>query len=189
MGATRTQIVWRVLAADGVARHPHRRDAGRRPRRRRDGPAAVHRPVQRLLARPRRNLMEPTPSLAVLIYDFSSLPFPNQIEIAWAASLVLVSLVLVANLVGQSCSRGASSTNRESCMSMNVTHDPRPMPRRRDGQRPTTSSSTATSSELYYGSLQGRARHADSDPEEHRSRPSSARPAAARARCCAASTA
>jgi len=47
------------------------------------------------------NLMEPTASLAVLIFDFSSSPFPNQIEIAWAASLVLVVLVLLANITAQ----------------------------------------------------------------------------------------
>jgi phosphate transport system permease protein len=47
------------------------------------------------------NLMEPTASLAVLIFDFSSQPFPNQIEIAWAASLVLVMLVLLANIGAQ----------------------------------------------------------------------------------------
>ncbi len=48
-----------------------------------------------------RNPLEPTASLAVLIYDFSSSPFPNQIEIAWAASLVLVFLVLIANVAAQ----------------------------------------------------------------------------------------
>jgi phosphate transport system permease protein len=47
------------------------------------------------------NLMEPTASLAVLIFDFSSSPFSNQIEIAWAASLVLVVLVLIANVTAQ----------------------------------------------------------------------------------------
>lgn len=47
------------------------------------------------------NLMEPTPSLAVLIFDFSSSPFANQIQIAWAASLVLVALVLFANVAAQ----------------------------------------------------------------------------------------
>jgi phosphate transport system permease protein len=51
------------------------------------------------------NPMEPTPSLAVLIYDFSTSPFPNQIEIAWAASLVLVFLVLLANIAAQLWSR------------------------------------------------------------------------------------
>jgi phosphate transport system permease protein len=48
-----------------------------------------------------RNPMEPTPSLAVLVYDFSSSPFKNQIEIAWAASLVMVVLVLIANIAAQ----------------------------------------------------------------------------------------
>jgi phosphate transport system substrate-binding protein len=33
--------------------------------------------------------MQPTASLAVLIYNFSGMPFENQIELAWAASLVL----------------------------------------------------------------------------------------------------
>lgn len=47
------------------------------------------------------NPAEPTASLAVLIFDFSSQPFPNQIEIAWAASLVLVVLVLLANIAAQ----------------------------------------------------------------------------------------
>jgi phosphate transport system permease protein len=48
-----------------------------------------------------RDLMEPTPSLAVLIYNFSGSPFPNQIEIAWAASLVLVFLILLTNIVAR----------------------------------------------------------------------------------------
>jgi len=51
--------------------------------------------------------MKPTPSLAVLIYNFSSSPFDNQIELAWAAALVLVVLVLVFNLAGQALSRRA----------------------------------------------------------------------------------
>jgi phosphate transport system permease protein len=37
----------------------------------------------------------------VLIYDFSNEPFPNLIEIAWAASLVLVLIVLGLNLASQ----------------------------------------------------------------------------------------
>jgi phosphate transport system permease protein len=49
-------------------------------------------------------LMKPTASLAVLIYNFSSSPAPNQIEMGWAAALVLVLLVLVANLAGQALS-------------------------------------------------------------------------------------
>jgi phosphate transport system permease protein len=49
--------------------------------------------------------LEPTASLAVLIYDFSSSPFPNQTEIAWSAALVLVIIVLVMNLAGQALIR------------------------------------------------------------------------------------
>jgi phosphate transport system permease protein len=51
------------------------------------------------------NLMEPTASLAVLIFNFASMPFENQIEMAWAAALVLVLLVLVINIIGQLFSR------------------------------------------------------------------------------------
>ena len=50
-------------------------------------------------------LMEPTASLAVLIYNFAGMPFERQIEMAWAAALVLVLLVLVLNVIGQLFSR------------------------------------------------------------------------------------
>jgi len=53
----------------------------------------------------RLHLMQPTASLAVLIYNFAGMPFENQVELAWAAALVLVLLVLAANLVGQFLSR------------------------------------------------------------------------------------
>ncbi len=46
-------------------------------------------------------LMQPTASLAVLIYNFSGMPFENQIELAWAASLVLVLMVLVINIASR----------------------------------------------------------------------------------------
>jgi phosphate transport system permease protein len=52
----------------------------------------------------RTNLMQPTASLAVLIYNFAGMPFKNQVELAWAAALVLVLMVLAANLIGQSLS-------------------------------------------------------------------------------------
>lgn len=51
------------------------------------------------------NLMQATPSLAVLIYNFAGMPFQNQVELAWAAALVLVLMVLITNLFGQSLSR------------------------------------------------------------------------------------
>ncbi len=47
------------------------------------------------------NLGSPIASLAVLIYNFSGSPFPHLAELAWAASLVLVSLVLVLNVTAQ----------------------------------------------------------------------------------------
>lgn len=50
-------------------------------------------------------LMQPTASLAVLIYNFAGMPFENQIEMAWAAALVLVLLVFVMNIIGQLFSR------------------------------------------------------------------------------------
>lgn len=53
----------------------------------------------------RLSLMEPTASLAVLIYNFSGSPFDNQIEMAWGAALVLVMLILALNLFAQFMSR------------------------------------------------------------------------------------
>ena len=52
----------------------------------------------------RMQLLQPTASLAVLIYNFAAMPFRNQVELAWAAALVLVLLVLATNLIGQSLS-------------------------------------------------------------------------------------
>src|SRR5262249_34826795 len=46
-------------------------------------------------------LLQPTASLAVLIYNFSGMPFENQIELAWAASLVLVLMVFAVNVVNR----------------------------------------------------------------------------------------
>src|SRR5208282_2012305 len=51
------------------------------------------------------NLMQPTASLAVLIYNFAGMPFQNQVEMAWSAALVMVLMVLITNLIGQSLSR------------------------------------------------------------------------------------
>ena len=53
----------------------------------------------------RLNLMQPTASLAVLIFNFAGTPFKNQVELAWAAALVLVVLVLIINLIGRSFSK------------------------------------------------------------------------------------
>jgi len=56
------------------------------------------------------DLMKPTASLAVLIYNFSASPFENQIELAWTAALVLVAIVLFVNLSGQVLARRAAET-------------------------------------------------------------------------------
>jgi len=54
-----------------------------------------------LLEHGQPGLMRPTASLAVLIYNFSGMPFENQIELAWTASLVLVLMVLVINVASR----------------------------------------------------------------------------------------
>ncbi|NEX18941.1 phosphate ABC transporter permease PstA [Thiorhodococcus mannitoliphagus] len=46
-------------------------------------------------------LAEPTASLSILIYNFSGMPFENQIELAWTASLVLVLIVLLFNILAR----------------------------------------------------------------------------------------
>jgi phosphate transport system permease protein len=47
------------------------------------------------------SFMEPTASLSVLIYNFASMPYEHQVEMAWTASLVLVFLVTVTNVTAQ----------------------------------------------------------------------------------------
>lgn len=54
-----------------------------------------------LAANGQLELAYPTASLAVLIFNFSSVPFENQVELAWSAALVLVLMVLAINLIGQ----------------------------------------------------------------------------------------
>lgn len=45
------------------------------------------------------SLHEPTASMAVLIYNFSSVPYDNMVDMAWTASFVLIVVVLVTNIV------------------------------------------------------------------------------------------
>lgn len=47
------------------------------------------------------SLAEPTASLSILIYNFSGMPFQNQVELAWSASLVLVLIVLIFNILSR----------------------------------------------------------------------------------------
>ncbi len=46
-------------------------------------------------------LMEPTASLAVLVYNFAIVPFANQNNLSWAAAFVIVMLVLIANIIAR----------------------------------------------------------------------------------------
>jgi phosphate transport system permease protein len=48
-----------------------------------------------------KSLMQPTGSMSVLIFNFSTLPYDYQIQMAWTASLVLVALVTVTNIAAQ----------------------------------------------------------------------------------------
>jgi phosphate transport system permease protein len=114
MGVTPTQLVWRILlptASPGILTGVMlalARAAGE------TAPLLftalfsnywISRTTPEWLPKSFADLMQPTPSLAVLIFNFSSSPFDNQIDLAWAAALVLVVLVLVFNLAGQTLSR------------------------------------------------------------------------------------
>ncbi|MEO6847370.1 MAG: phosphate ABC transporter permease PstA [Chthoniobacterales bacterium] len=48
-----------------------------------------------------KSIWQPSASLSVLIYNFSMLPYPYQVKMAWAASLVLVILVTFTNVLAQ----------------------------------------------------------------------------------------
>jgi phosphate transport system permease protein len=50
-------------------------------------------------------LLKPIASLSVLIYNFAGSPFEHQVRLAWAASLVLVAIVLVLNIFAQIATR------------------------------------------------------------------------------------
>ena len=46
-------------------------------------------------------LVEPTASLAVLVYNFAIVPFQNQQELAWGAAFILVMLVLLTSIISR----------------------------------------------------------------------------------------
>src|SRR5579862_3055445 len=106
MGATQTQVVWMVLlptAVPGILTGVMlavARAAGE------TAPLLFTALFSNywLWSRGQANLLQPTASLAVLIYNFAGMPFPNQVDLAWAAALVLVLMVLGANLLGQGLS-------------------------------------------------------------------------------------
>ena len=106
MGATRTQTVWMVMvpaALPGILTGVMlavARAAGE------TAPLLFTALFSNywLVANGQVELMYPTASLAVLIYNFAAVPFENQVELAWAAALVLVLMVLTTNLIGQALS-------------------------------------------------------------------------------------
>ncbi len=48
-----------------------------------------------------KTIMEPTASLSMLIFNFATLPYEHQVNLAWTASLVLVALVTAVNVFAQ----------------------------------------------------------------------------------------
>ncbi|MEC4813561.1 MAG: phosphate ABC transporter permease PstA [Scytonema sp. PMC 1069.18] len=48
-----------------------------------------------------RGIFEPTASLAVLVFNFAIAPFQNWQSLAWAASLILVLLVLLTSIIAR----------------------------------------------------------------------------------------
>jgi phosphate transport system permease protein len=52
-----------------------------------------------------QGIFQPIPSLAVLVYNFSTVPYASQQELAWAASLILVLLVLISSVLARLATR------------------------------------------------------------------------------------
>jgi phosphate transport system permease protein len=52
-----------------------------------------------------KGILEPIATLPVLIYNFAGAPYKNQQELAWAASLLLVMLILIVSIIARSLSR------------------------------------------------------------------------------------
>jgi phosphate transport system permease protein len=55
------------------------------------------------------NLLRPTPSLSVMIYNYANSPFVEQNQLAWTASLVLLVLILIINIASRLVTRRRSS--------------------------------------------------------------------------------
>lgn len=52
-------------------------------------------------ANPLGSLFNPIASLSVLVYNFATVPYQNQQELAWAASLILVAIVLLTSILSR----------------------------------------------------------------------------------------
>lgn len=98
MGCTRTQVIWKVVlptGLPGITTGVLLAVAGAA------GESAPLLFTALFSSYYITELMEPTASLSILIYNFSAMPFDNQIELAWAASLVLVLMVLAVNILAR----------------------------------------------------------------------------------------
>lgn len=54
-------------------------------------------------------LLAPTATMSVQIYNFGIMPFAPQVQLAWAASFILVVMILAANLLARWLSRFTAS--------------------------------------------------------------------------------
>ena len=98
LGCTRTQVIWKVVlptGAPGITTGVLLAVAGAA------GESAPLLFTALFSNYYLESLGEPTASLSILIYNFSAMPFDNQISLAWAASLVLVGLVLIINILAR----------------------------------------------------------------------------------------
>ena len=50
-------------------------------------------------------ITNPIATLAVLVYNFATLPFRPQQELAWAAALILVLMVLITSIIARFVTR------------------------------------------------------------------------------------
>lgn len=98
MGCTRTQVIWKIVLPTGL---PGILTGVMLAVARVAGESAPLLFTALFSNYWLSRVSEPTASLSILIYNFSSMPFDNQIELAWAASLVLVLIVLVFNILSR----------------------------------------------------------------------------------------
>jgi phosphate transport system permease protein len=59
-------------------------------------------------------LFEPIATLSVLIYNFATMPFQPQQELAWAGALILVILVLISSILARWLTRRRMASRTES---------------------------------------------------------------------------
>ena len=86
--------------------------------------------------------------------QFSSMPFENQIELAWAASLVLVLIVLTFNITQAVSSAVRRSRERYQCPAAASLERP-------NGRKPPSDVAIDCKvDKIYYGNFQGRPRYA-----------------------------